>query len=236
MSSPDVPGWLLTYAIHSTVLLLLAAIAARRFTSHRARETLWRTALFGGFLTASGQTLLQVRPPGHVTLPMVAVSVGEQTGNPLASGAIASRPETEATTDADEGLEAAGPAASTRSWPAPGTIFVGIWAAGAVLLLLRYVIRRVRFARRLATRREVLDGPAADLLTGLCDTAGITRPIRLTASGALPSPVALGTREIALPLAALTDLDAGQQRSMLAHELAHLERRDPAWLTAACLA
>jgi hypothetical protein len=47
--------------------------------------------------------------------------------------------------------------------------------------------------------------------------------------------VALGTSEIAVPEAALSELDPGQQRSMLAHELAHLERGDPRWLTAACV-
>ena len=74
------------------------------------------------------------------------------------------------------------------------------------------------------------------MLAELCHAAGITRPIRLSASTALPSPVALGSSEIAVPEAALSDLDPGQQRSMLAHELAHLDRRDPTWLTAACIA
>ena len=62
MSSPDFTGWLLTYAVHSTVLLVLAWLVASRVTSHRARETLWKTALFGGFLTATGQSLLSVSP------------------------------------------------------------------------------------------------------------------------------------------------------------------------------
>jgi hypothetical protein len=78
--------------------------------------------------------------------------------------------------------------------------------------------------------------PLAEMLEILSAEAGIVRPIRLTASPALASPVALGSSEIALPAAALTDLDSDQQRGMLAHELAHLERHDPAWLTAACLA
>jgi HEAT repeat protein len=73
------------------------------------------------------------------------------------------------------------------------------------------------------------------MLEVLSAEVGIVRPIRLTASPALASPVALGSSEIAIPEAALTDLDPDQQRGMLAHELAHLERRDPAWLTAACL-
>jgi HEAT repeat protein len=42
--------------------------------------------------------------------------------------------------------------------------------------------------------------------------------------------VALGWTEICLPRAALSELDAAQQRSVLAHELAHLQRKDPLWL------
>jgi HEAT repeat protein len=45
----------------------------------------------------------------------------------------------------------------------------------------------------------------------------------------------LGRSEICIPRAVLTDLDPAQQRSVLAHELAHLTRFDPLWLTAACV-
>ena len=36
--------------------------------------------------------------------------------------------------------------------------------------------------------------------------------------------------EICLPQQALTQLDAEQQAALLAHELAHVARRDPLWL------
>jgi len=59
--------------------------------------------------------------------------------------------------------------------------------------------------------------------------------VRLTRSDGLASPIALGRSEICVPGAVLTDLDAAQQRSVLAHELAHIARRDPLWLTGASL-
>jgi HEAT repeat protein len=46
----------------------------------------------------------------------------------------------------------------------------------------------------------------------------------------ISSPIALGLAEICLPESALLDLDPEEQRAMLAHELAHLARRDPLWL------
>jgi HEAT repeat protein/beta-lactamase regulating signal transducer with metallopeptidase domain len=115
-------------------------------------------------------------------------------------------------------------------------VVVLTWAGMAVALVGLYGLQRKLFARRIAGRRPVMTHPLAEMLEILSAEVGIVRPIRLTASPALASPVALGSSEIAIPEAALTDLDPDQQRGMLAHELAHLERRDPAWLTAACLA
>src|SRR3989442_4691319 len=51
----------------------------------------------------------------------------------------------------------------------------------------------------------------------------------------ISSRVALGLWEIWVPELALSDLGAEQQRSMLAHELAHLARRDSLWLAGASL-
>ena len=42
--------------------------------------------------------------------------------------------------------------------------------------------------------------------------------------------MALVGAEIVLPQRALDELDPEQQESMLAHEMAHIARRDPAWL------
>jgi HEAT repeat protein len=59
--------------------------------------------------------------------------------------------------------------------------------------------------------------------------------VHLTASHAISSPVALGGSEICLPLAALEGLEPAQRRAMLAHELAHIVRRDPQWLILGCV-
>jgi HEAT repeat protein/beta-lactamase regulating signal transducer with metallopeptidase domain len=237
-ASPALVGWLLTYALHSTILLGAAWLLAGRAKSHPVREVIWKTALFGGFITATGQTLLAVDPlAGRVTVP-AASPVARAEPEPVASfedasGALAAR-STEL-----ESPSGSQPAASLpRSAPklTGRTLVVLSWAGMAVALLGLYGLQRKLFARRIAGRRPVMTHPLAEMLEILSAEVGIVRPIRLTASPALASPVALGSSEIAIPEAALTDLDPDQQRGMLAHELAHLERRDPAWLTAACLA
>jgi hypothetical protein len=57
--------------------------------------------------------------------------------------------------------------------------------------------------------------------------------VTLTLSERLTSPVALSADEICLPERALSELDPIRMESILAHELAHLVRRDPMWLTIA---
>src|SRR5213078_314063 len=67
-------AWLLTYAIHSTVLFSLAwlLVRARRW-SPGASELLWKTAMVGAIITASTQQWLDVRPAGTIMLQREAV-------------------------------------------------------------------------------------------------------------------------------------------------------------------
>ena len=61
-----VAPWLVTYLVHSTVLLAGAWIltCVLSHLSTHAKETVWRTALFGAFLTASLQVGLGFDPVG----------------------------------------------------------------------------------------------------------------------------------------------------------------------------
>ena len=67
-----VTSWLLTYLLHSTVLLGGAALVGLVLRERRlgVQEAVLRAALVGGFLTASLQLGLGVQPLGGVfTLP-----------------------------------------------------------------------------------------------------------------------------------------------------------------------
>ena len=63
-------------------------------------------------------------------------------------------------------------------------------------------------------------------------SAGWRRRVRLSRSDRLPAPIAFGILrpEICVPSRVLHGLNEAQQDCVLAHELAHLVRRDPAWL------
>ncbi|HET9766570.1 MAG TPA: HEAT repeat domain-containing protein, partial [Thermoanaerobaculia bacterium] len=67
----------------------------------------------------------------------------------------------------------------------------------------------------------------------LREAAGERRPVRLGTSLACTVPVAIRGGEIVVPPRFFAELDDEQRRAGLAHELAHLRRRDPQWQLAA---
>ncbi len=262
-------SWLLTYWLHSTVLLLsawaLSAVLAGRNAA--LEERIWRLALVGALLTTSLQLGLagvgDWRPFGG-TVPIVLNSAAE-TG-PVAGGAIAT-PGPAARTAAsaaalpagtlpEEALAVAGPSgsvdggtlrrlargaagslaagassvlAATRARPA--AVAVGAWLAIAMLLLMRLGTAYGMLCQRLLGRQPLDRGPVPSLLNRLRQGAGIRRHVALSVCRWLWTPLARGIRrwEVCLPSRAADELDEAEQEIVLAHELAHLVRRDTAW-------
>ncbi|HJP84369.1 MAG TPA: M56 family metallopeptidase [Gemmatimonadaceae bacterium] len=239
-------AWLLTYAIHSTVLLALVWVLVRvRRWSPAATELLWKSAMVGAIVTASAQLALDVRPAGTMMLEREAGSgKREAIGRNAVSGKReATQPGTSqpAVATPPAATRAVGTPAITSQPPLPASRFplpasaVLVWGLIALALGMGYIGRRLILVGRLGDRREVENGRLLDALNGLAADAGVKRIPRLTSTSRISSPVALGLDEICVPETAITELDLEQQRSLLAHELAHLARRDPMWLIAGSL-
>jgi beta-lactamase regulating signal transducer with metallopeptidase domain len=249
-----VVAWLLTYLVHSTILLGGAWLlsAARIVRSPVATDVLWKVCLVGGILTATVYSAFPYQPySAHVLLPGVsraALAAGAQRLDlPVAAasaGALSPawaspvsaviRSARRTAAPLVQPMAAATPIANPQaaapslwSWP---YVILGVWLLGAVLFLVRVQRCRRRFARQLRDRREITGGPLVAMLDSLRATAGARRPIRLTTSSELAGPVAMGAAEICIPERALTALSPAQQRAVLAHELGHLVRQDPIWL------
>jgi beta-lactamase regulating signal transducer with metallopeptidase domain len=244
-------AWLLTYALHSTLLLCAAALISRRLRGEAWRETLWKAALVGGLLTATAQSVSGYQPPvGRWALAPAAevtAQVAPGTGEP----SIQQPGETAQRTHAS-GLSAADPSPQTVGASTPASVAegaapdeargavsfstrplaglaIGVWMAVAALLMVRIAWRQARLLALLRGRTDVTDEAVLGMMAGLRRGAGLWRPVRLTVCDAAPTPLVLGASEICVPPRFLADLDPEQQRSALAHELAHLARRDPAW-------
>ncbi len=239
---PMVGGWLLTYLLHSTLLLGGAWLATRRLVhSAGARDLTWKAALVGGLISASlqsglggprlGGTVdlgLGAAPSAQLPPPLHPATAAAHTPGLL--GALERAPTTAAVAEPAAASEAA------LGWqPSLPAVLLGGYLGIALLLIGVYLMRRALAMRRIGVRRPVQEPRLLTMLALLRDGGGVRRPIRLTAARGLASPVALGWDEIVLPEAALTQLDAEQQRSLLAHELAHLARHDPAWLMLGCV-
>jgi beta-lactamase regulating signal transducer with metallopeptidase domain len=213
-------AWLATYAIHSTVLLAGALVVTRMVTREAVRDTIWKAALLGGLVTATlASVSIGFTPPVQLSLPSVEqhdVSDTRDAGN-------AQRP----TVAYDVGTVSQKPSNGPTILVAP--LLIGIWFAGALLLLIRLIAHNVRLYRRLRGRVHLSDGPLPSWLAEIRRRAGFWRPVRLSVASACATPIALGDSEICVPERFLTELDERQQRAGMAHEVAHLVRRDPAW-------
>lgn len=231
-------AWLLTFALHSTALVGATALLARTrlLRAARARDRAWKLALVAGIATASFQVAVGAGPAigrlGAAPIPPPPVAPVAEAENPssrvvvlVPELAVASGAGAEATAGVDRERSDAG----SIPWAAAAVLGWGLAGAG---LALRRAIQMRRYRRSLEPRRPVVGGPGREVLDRLVAETGRGRRVRLTRSAALTSPVALGGREICLPERALTELDRAELEGLLAHELAHLERRDPAWLTA----
>ena len=261
-----VTAWMLTYALHSTLLLAAAWCLGRALGERRLalQETAWKVALVGGLLTASLQVGLAVEPlAGTVALAQggaagVATSTSEPTATvgltrddgatlpapqsirdaaPMAATATAAQPAAMMARTADGAAADAAPAGARPLWPLAAA---GVWLSVALLGLAALGLAYIRLYRCLADRRGVTDGALPALFGRLLQRAGL-RPasaarrrsgVRLTASARLPVPIAWGVarREVSLPEEVVEDLSPYHQESILAHEISHLRRHDPAWL------
>ncbi|MFO7567206.1 MAG: M56 family metallopeptidase [Enhygromyxa sp.] len=248
-------SWMLTYLIHSTILILAVWLLCRGIKpiaakiSPSAENLGWKLALVGAFVTATVQIAVGVRP---------ALGALEfESGPRLVEGPpLEQRPQAPASPgpividESEAMMLGAGPlpaasvgplgsseAVTTQPEPAPlwPKLLLIAWAIGAALASYRLIACAWSLRRRLKERGPVLEDPVLESFLTLCRDAEIGRKIELTQSRRIPSPIALWRREIVLPERAVAELSPAAMRSILAHELAHLERRDPYWLAFAAV-
>ena len=207
-SSAIVAAWMANYAVQSTALFLIVLLITRRIASHDARETIWKGALFGSVVIAVVRTI--GFEPGIWTPFDISTLV--ETRQWRYSGLTGS---------ADAVL---------RIVP---VILVLAWLAFALITLARVAAADRRARAALDPRSDVDDPSVMNRFESLSRALGLKRRVRLTLSPAMTSPVALGNSEICVPERFRTDLTPDEQDSVLAHEIAHIVRRDPWWLLAA---
>jgi beta-lactamase regulating signal transducer with metallopeptidase domain len=222
-------AWLATYAVHSSIVLVLAIVMAKAARSAATRDAICRIALVAPLVTATAQTFLPALPrPQLATFAAVPASVQrpEVTLPAVRERATESR-ATDARPAAADVPRVADDQRSQTSWPLAAS---AVWAAIAGGLSLRLLLRRRQLLASFGKRREAASGEDLLLLNVLRERAGVAFPVRLTTSHAVVSPLALSSNEIVVPEVLFASLSSDQKEAILGHELAHLARRDPLWL------
>jgi beta-lactamase regulating signal transducer with metallopeptidase domain len=229
-----VVAWLLNVAMQSVLLLIAACLIDRLFTMRNARrELLWRVALFGGVFTATLQLASAQAPLAgrwHWT---------EQSFAPIAAAVLPSVKPADgpkAVVVSAKPMSKASPAMTPTAQPSPRPSLPSlrwlalVWVLGALLMSVRGMMQWLRL-RNAFDDAEPLDddGLAADV-TVIAARADIAPPTLFVMDG-LASPVALNGGRIVLPEWSVASLDSAHLRAMIAHETAHIARRDPAWKT-----
>lgn len=250
-------SFLVTLALHATVLLGAAWLLERAGALKHPgwAELAWRTALFGALLSA----MLEFLPlPGEASLAPRTVAVATQAASMGAATGSAPRsaPSSVSAEMDAAGIAAPPPASASPASPArvpvlsvprapagvqvpdlAAWLLIGLWLAGLMWGAIRLLVQMACVHRlaRAAQHHGAEAGPGlARAARALADELVIAPPtLRLLPQ--LQSPMVLPGAKVLLPPWSET-LTTAQQRAMLAHELSHLQRRDPAWRIAQRLA
>jgi beta-lactamase regulating signal transducer with metallopeptidase domain len=204
--------WTLSLAVKSTLVLGVAAVAARRLgrSSASVRHALWCLAL----ASLLALPVLSAALP-RLGLPLLPASTAE-TVRPLKTGA-----------DLGESRALRNGGAVRPSLSGEWRFVVLAWLGGAGVALSRLAAAS-RLVSRAARRARPLAGPEwKALLEETLATLRVGRRVELRGSPAIDVPNVCGYRApIVLLPAAAEAWPEGRRRAILLHEIAHVARHD----------
>ena len=217
-----VTGWTLIHFVWQGGLLAVATAVGLRLCRRRSAATRYAVACIGltAMLAAPAVTAAVLWEPASVTLPA-------ETGGPAVSGDAIHSSSVQPARDgsARSANGAAGIRLELDRW-LPYVVWT--WIAGVVLLMARFAGGSWRVHRlHVASRAEAVSPwqAAGERLAG---RLRLDVAFKVVESGLVDTPSVIGFLRpvILLPVAILSNLSPGQVEALLAHELAHIRRRD----------
>ena len=214
-------------------ILALAVFGITRFWRNpTVRHALWLLVL------------LKLVAPPLISIPLIRTSVRATPSSPQIA---ASSPVDRSAMDhrLDETSPAARPRQVTplgsspnvapdritaKSWLhdlSHGVLIMVVWAAVSTIWLVIAGVRIIRF-HRAVKRAAAADSQIGEMAAEVARRLGYRRPVEVRVSTGQFPPLlwAVGHARIVLPEFTLTDLTPTQLKAILAHEIAHLVRRD----------
>ncbi len=232
----------LTYLLHSSVWIVLVGcvIKAKGLQSPFIENALWKVALVGGFFTTTialgiGQQQVELNKPiaEEISVPVKRVDLYKSLDTPLAATQMLEG-EREGTLDFErsfmqEGTPGLGKPSQTKENRSLMWLIPIIWGGIMLLTLLYRTAQHFWFFHQLGPRKVIKDPTVLHIMKSI--QRRTKRPIqyRISASPFLDSPIVIRGREICLPSMALQTMNQDQLEAMIAHEWAHIVRRDHRW-------
>ncbi len=234
--------WPLGYLVHSTLLLGAAWIASRWIRHAVWQETLWRCAFFGAFVTATLPPLAAIVPsatPAPVVVPATSPAPARAT-RARVQAPEPPAPAVAPVTPPPATSETRAPLAQAWWLPSQARLVLLAatlaWAVVALLGLAALLAQWTTLRRAWQRLRGDVDAGWTRAARELAPRCGLPRAPMLKAGAPWASPLVGPRGEIALPDWCLVQLQSAQRDAVLAHEFAHLARRDPAWRVASRIA
>lgn len=243
-------GLALTYLVHSTVWLLTVGLVLRFavLEGPYVKNALWKMAVVGSILTAiigfnTGDFELIVGNEIEAStsempkdeLDMVD-KVSENAKDVLPGPEVTPSPPILAKDIAELGVAAeivkGKPAVGKltqlgfEDW---GAIVLFIWLVGVLGLSLKNIAEHVFFFQQIGPRTNINHPTISNIIDAIQRRTQRQFTTRLTTSPYLDGPIVIRGEEICLPEKALESMNEEQLEAMIAHELAHIVRRDYFW-------
>jgi beta-lactamase regulating signal transducer with metallopeptidase domain len=210
-------AWALTYVAHAVVwAAVVALLASSKALSSATRHACWKAALFGPLLSAllaasASYACAHRSLDGSSFGALPTASLGPS----VERGAASVRAPRSAV------------GVSATYLPTGRTLallaLLGISGGGLRFAVSAYLVQRRLRGRAPVTERRILERFArlrARMKLG---------PVLLTESRTLQSPLVIGVREVCVPRELFSELSRAEMDAVLAHELAHVERKDGLW-------
>jgi len=215
----------LALVIKTTVVLVVAgmATALMRRASAATRHAVWALALLS--LLAEPAVILLLPRMARLELPLLA----EETAisSVLSPVMLQQPPARSSVAERAAGIhrEATQPIPQSTRGPLRAWIYV-VWVAGVLLAFTRLLLAVLK-ARLLARQSEsTVDEEWIALISHLRRELSISSPVDVRIGGDMP-PMAFGlTRPVILLPSAANTWTEDRRHAVLAHELAHVRRRD----------
>src|SRR5215472_5266803 len=204
-------------AIWQGGLLTFAAYLLTRFVPRLSPRT--RTVIWWCVCAKLLVTLIATMPIRLGLLPTAEPANVTPSTAPLLGDAVSSRPA----------IVSSRPL-SQAEFPWAGLAWT-VWFVGFLVLVERLIRQHRKVSKLVQRSHPVSDPRLLDSMDKLATAMGLAQPVSLCSCVGLDAPLIAGLRRpvIVFPASALSSLEESALKLALAHELAHLKRRDLLW-------